>query len=117
MAKQQRPVEAVSPRGGSRLRWLVTRLLLVAALFALLVFIAPLCIGGMGLWKTILAWTAPAVANQISASSIRLSWLSPLEIRGLVVRDPEGQPLAELPHIRSRKSLFSIAASYPDVGI
>ena len=77
----------------------------------------PLLIGGMGLWKTVLSTAAPALASQITISSLKLAWFSPIEIRGLVVRDPAGQPLAEVPVIRSRKTLLSIAAGSSDVGV
>ena len=46
---------------------------------------------------------APGIAKQIDAKSLQLTWFSPIEIRGLVVRDPAGQPLAEVPLIKSHK--------------
>jgi len=127
MAKQKIPVkddtdarrtaeQAKSSRGGSRLRWLGLRLLVAFVLLAVLVFCAPLIVGGMGLWKTILATAAPPLAKQITAGSIELSWLSPIEIRGLAVRDADGQPLAEITRIRSHKTLLALAAGYPDLG-
>src|SRR3954463_1171574 len=94
-----------APRGGksatrrprSRLFWFGSRLFVVVMLLAILVFFAPQIIGGTGLWKSVLGIAAPQLAPQIDASAVQLAWLSPIEIRGLVVRAPAGQPLAEVP--------------------
>jgi hypothetical protein len=114
-----------APRGGkiasrrprSRLFWLGSRLLVVVVLLGILVFFAPQIIGGTGLWKSVLAITAPQLAPNINATAVQLGWLSPIEIRGLVVRDPAGQPLAEVPLVRSHKTLLAIALRSGDVGV
>ena len=104
-------------RGGSRLFWFASRLFVVLILLAVLAFFAPILIGSTGLWKTILASAVPKLSGKVDARSLQLSWLSPLVIDDLVVRDPGGQPLAEVTRIGSRKSLLQIALNTSDLGV
>src|SRR5438552_13215684 len=107
---QQRRKQSASKRrpGGSRLFWFGSRLFVLLVLLGILAFFAPLLIGSTGLWKSLLAAAAPEIAKQIDAKSLQLSWLSPIEVRGLVVRDPAGQSLAEVPLIHSHQTLWEI---------
>src|SRR5262249_42906095 len=99
----------VNSRGSSRLFWFGSRLLVAFVLLATLAFFAPLLIGGTGLWKTILAVASPQLAGKIDAASLQLFWLSPVEIRNLVVRDPAGQPMVQAALVRSHKTLLELA--------
>src|SRR5947199_1675277 len=103
-------------KSGSRLFWLGSRLFVLLLLLAVLAFFAPLLIASTGVWKQILAAAAPGIAKQVDAKSLQLSWLSPIEIRGLVVRDPAGQPLADVALIKSHKTLLAIALNSGNVG-
>src|SRR6476620_9804859 len=105
-----------APRKRSRLFWLFSRLLILLLLLAVLGYFAPLIIAGTGLWKQILAAAAPEIAKQIDAKSLQLTWLSPIEIRGLTVRDLAGQPLAEVPLIKSHRPLLAIVLNSGNVG-
>src|SRR4051812_2661930 len=127
MAKTSLPPQdqrrADAPRNGkskgrprSRMFWLGSRLLVIVVLLGIVVFFAPQIIGGSGLWKSVLAIAAPQLAPQIDATAVQLAWLSPIEIRGLAVRDPAGQPLAEVPLVRSHKTLLAIVLNSRDVG-
>jgi hypothetical protein len=82
-----------------------------------LAFCAPLLLSNTGLWKAAVAAVAPELAGKIDARSVQLSWLSPIEVRGLVVRDPAGQTLAEVPLVRSHKTLLQLAFSLRDLGV
>ena len=100
-------------KSSSRLFRLLSRLFILLLLLAILGYFAPLIVARTGLWKQILAAAAPEIAKQIDAKSLQLNWLSPIEIRGLVVRDAAGQPLAEVPLIKSHKPLLAIAPKVP----
>src|SRR3954453_4633250 len=78
-ASSQRGGRPEPKPGGSRVVWVGSRLLVVAVLLRVLVYCAPLLIGGLGLWKTVLSTAAPALANQITISSLKLAWFSPIE--------------------------------------
>jgi hypothetical protein len=104
------------PRPPSRLRWLVARSLFLLVLLAVLVLIAPSVLSASGVWKSVLNWAAPELAAQIDAGSLSLAWWSPIEVRDLVVKDEQGQPIAEVPLVRSQKSLWQIAANSQDLG-
>lgn len=103
-------------RPRSRLFWLVSRLFVLLLILAVLAYFAPVLIASTGLWKQILAATAPEIAKQVDAKSLQLTWLSPIEVRGLVVRDLSGQPLAEVSLIKSHKPLLAIALNSSNVG-
>src|SRR5262245_57260557 len=92
----KRPATLKSRPGGSFVTWLGLRLLVVAILLGLLLFFAPNLVSGTGLWKTLVRVAAPEIAPQIDIKSLQLSWLAPIELRGLAVRDLEGQPLADV---------------------
>src|SRR5205814_2006199 len=81
-----------------------------------LTFFVPMVVGRAGFWKQLLPIAAPGIAKQIEIASLSLGWFSPIEVRGLVVRDAAGQPLAEVPLIKSRKTLLAIALNSRDVG-
>jgi len=103
-------------KSSSRLFRILSRLFILLLLLAVLGYFAPLIVASTGLWKQILATAAPAIAGQIDAKSLQLNWLSPIEIRGLVLRDVAGKPLAEVPLIKSRKPLLAIALNSTNLG-
>src|SRR5438128_1721407 len=71
--------------------WLVSRLLVVMLILGVLAFFAPMLIGRAGFWKQLVAVAAPGIAQQVDIASLQLGWFSPIEIRGLAVRDNAGQ--------------------------
>src|SRR5262245_61204099 len=103
-------------RPRSRLFWLVSRLFVLLLILGVLAYFAPVIIASSGLWKQILAVGSPEIAKQVDAKSLQLTWLSPIEVRGLVVRDLAGQSLAEVTLIKSRKPLLAIALNPSNVG-
>lgn len=92
------------------------RALLGLGLLAALVWFAPTIIVSTGLWKTALGYAAPNLAGKIDASSITLSWMSPIAINDLKVTGADGAALAEVKSIRSEKSLLDIVRSLQDPG-
>ena len=81
-------------RGSSRLFWIGSRLLVVAILLAVLAFFAQLLLTSTGAWRSLLASAAPELAALLKIEGLEVSWLAPLEVRGIAVADPSGQPLA-----------------------
>src|SRR5262249_38826185 len=88
--KSRSTADANRRPGGWRMFWLGSRLFVVAALVGALGFFAPQLIGSTGLWKSLLASAVPAITPYIDAKSLQLSWLAPIEIQGLAIRDPAG---------------------------
>jgi MoxR-like ATPase len=66
-AGERRRSTSKRQHGGSWLVWLGSRLFVVALLLGVLAYFAPLLIGNMGLWKTLLATAAPDIAKQVDA--------------------------------------------------
>ncbi len=114
-AVQDREDAKPAPRRMSRIGWLGSRLLVVLVLFAILALFAPMIIAGSGMWKSLLAWGAPDLAGRIEIARLSLAWWSPIEIQQLTIRDELGK-LAEIPRLRSHKSLLALATGYPNLG-
>ena len=109
--------QAAKPaKKSSRLWWLASRLLVLLILLGGLVALAPTIVSATGVWKSLFAWAAPEVADKVEIGSLSLHWWSPIEVQGLVVRDPDGQPLAEVKTIRTQKTLLELAGNYQDLG-
>ncbi len=62
-----------------------------------------------------LARAAP-INGSIHIGSVGLSWLSPVELRDIEIRDAQGQPLAEIAAVVSDQSLIGLAGSFPHPG-
>lgn len=107
--------DSKSPRR-SWLFWLGSRLLVVAVLFGILAYFAPLLITSTGIWRQGLAQAVPELAPQIKVDGLDLSWFAPVEIRGLSVVDGQGHPLAAVPRLRSEKSLLGLALNLKNLG-
>ena len=103
------------PRG-SRLVWFASRLLVLLLLLGVLAFFAPMLLATTGAWKSVLASSAPKLADKIDVKSLSLSWFSKIELKGVAVRDAAGQPLAQVARVSSRKTLLEIALNYHDLG-
>ncbi|ADB16807.1 hypothetical protein Psta_2133 [Pirellula staleyi DSM 6068] len=102
---------APKKRGG----WLF-RAFLGLVLLGVLVFFAPTIIVSTGLWKTALGYAAPQLAGKIDASSISLSWMSPIVVNELKVSGDAGEPIAAVKQIRTEKSLLDIVRAWQDPG-
>ena len=103
------------PRRASRLGWFASRLLVMLVLLAILARLRaddhlhdrPLEVGpGIG---------RADLASKMEIGSLSLAWWSPVSLSNLVVRDKQGT-LAEVPQVRSHKTLWQLAAGYPDLG-
>lgn len=101
----------------SLLSWFISRLFILAVLLGLLALFAPNIIAATPVWKYLLAWSAPELAGKVEIASLSLAWWSPLELKNIALRDQQGQPLAEIPQVRSRKMLWQIAADTSDLGV
>ncbi|HEX5104963.1 MAG TPA: hypothetical protein VFV87_14185, partial [Pirellulaceae bacterium] len=104
------------PRQGSFLGWFASRLLVVVVLLAVLVFFAPWIVSATGLWKPILAWAAPDVAGKVEIGTLRLGWISGIDLGDVTIRDAAGQPLAVAGRITSRKTLLEIVQNQEQLG-
>ncbi len=103
------------PRRRSRLGWFASRLLVMLVLLGVLGLFAPTIISATGLWKSLLASAAPELAGKIEIGSLSLAWWSPVTVSNLTIRDELGT-LAEVPQVRSHRTLWQLATGYPDLG-
>jgi hypothetical protein len=103
-------------RSTSRSTWFLQRLVVMAILLAVAVWFAPPIIASTSLWKTALAYAQPALAGKIEIERLSLGWLAPIELTGVVVRDAQGEPLAEAKSLRSEKTLFDLAKNPRSLG-
>jgi hypothetical protein len=85
-------------------------------LLAALVWFAPTLIALSPLQKPLLAWAAGGFDGKLSVDKASLGWLSPVVVEGLIAEDSAGNQLAEVPSLRTERSLASLIWARDDLG-
>lgn len=99
--------KAAAPRR-SRWRWLV-RLLPVAMLLVLVVWFAPMIVAKTELRNRFARQALADVHGSVEVGGASLGWLSPVELRDVVVKDEAGRTVLTAPKITSQKPLFDLS--------
>ncbi|MEO0529066.1 MAG: hypothetical protein AAF266_00675 [Planctomycetota bacterium] len=86
------------------------RLLVVVIGLVLLVVAGPTLVGLTPLAGSLIASQLPAEAGQLSAGSTSLSWMGPLSVGGLELRDPQGVAIASVERIEVCGGLLGVLA-------
>ncbi len=86
-----------------------------AAGLAVLIWLIPAAVARTPLVGWIVR-SAAGLQGEIAIGSASLGWFSPVKLSGVEIRDPQGQPLAEIPQARSDRSLLAILSSSSHVG-
>ena len=68
-------------------------------------------------WPRILASMAARFDGQIATDSVRLGWLSPIEARGITIRDAKGEPLATAASLRTDARLIWLLTHRSNLGV
>ncbi|MBM4089979.1 MAG: hypothetical protein FJ276_11245 [Planctomycetes bacterium] len=89
----------------------------VLALVVLLLWFAPAMLVRSPFWPRILAGMAARFDGQIATDSVRLGWFSPIEARGITIRDAKGEPLATVASLRTNARLIWLLTHRGDVGV
>ena len=100
--------KAAAPRRRSRWRWLV-RLLPVATLLALAVWFAPAIVAKTELRNRFARQALADVHGSVEVGGASLGWLTPVELRDVVIKDEAGRTIFTAPKITSQKSLFDLS--------
>ncbi|MEX2173979.1 MAG: hypothetical protein WD872_06420 [Pirellulaceae bacterium] len=103
------------PRKPTRGRW-TFRFVVLLLLLAGLAVASPTILSATGLWKSLLAAAVPDLAGKIEIGSLSLAWWSPIEMQNLTVHDEQGDVIAQVPLVRSHKTLLALAMNYRDLG-
>ncbi|MFM8272098.1 MAG: hypothetical protein ACKODX_07145, partial [Gemmata sp.] len=109
----QRPTVPATSKG--RRRWLY-RLLPVPAMLALVVWFAPVVVAKTGLRNRVAREALANVRGSVEIGGASLGWLSPVELRDVVVKDASGRALLAAPKISSGKTLLALARERADPG-
>jgi translocation and assembly module TamB len=96
-----------------RLRW---KILAALALVAALVYFAPAIVATTGLWRLVVARAVPSLSENLDMAGLQLGWFSRVEMRGVTLRDPTGETLAQASVVRTNKTLLDLLLTYPNVG-
>ncbi len=103
-------------RRPSRLRWFLSRLIVMLLLLGVLGWFAPAIVGITAVWKTGLAFAAPELKDRVQMDSLSLGWLSGIRVKGLILKDDKGNVLAEVAELKSDKALYELALSSSNLG-
>jgi translocation and assembly module TamB len=104
------------PAGPSRTRWFLSRLLVMLALLGVLVYFAPAVVCQPVVWKTGLSFAAPELKDRVQIGKLSLGWFSPIRIEKLVLKDAQGNTLADVANLSSSKPLYALALNSNDLG-
>jgi|GEM_PF-834785 len=104
------------PRQSSRLRWFVSRLMVMLLLLGVLVWFLPALASSSAVWKTGLSFAAPELTDRIAIESLSLGWFSSVRAKHVVLRDPQGNVLADVTELHSDKTLLQLAFDSTNLG-
>lgn len=104
------------PAKPSRLRWFLSRLIVMLVLLGVLAWFAPTIASYPAVWKTGLGYAVPELKNCIEIESLSLGWMSSVRCTNLVLKDPQGNILAQVKDFSSEKSLYQLALDTTNLG-
>lgn len=104
------------PAKPSRFRWLLSRLIVMLVLLGVLAWFAPTIASFPAVWKTGLGYAAPDLKNCVEIESLSLGWMSAVRGTNLVLKDPQGNVLAQVKDFSSDKSLYQLALDTTNLG-
>jgi hypothetical protein len=86
-------------------------IMLVAA-----VILAPTIVAKTPLFAWILKKSTSDLKGSVAVDSISLGWLSPIELKGIEVKDTSGKSVFATPSITGNRTLLAIACNYTKLG-
>jgi translocation and assembly module TamB len=98
-----------------RRRWKVRRFIIFAA-FASFIFFLPEIAAATGMVNRVLAKGAPGLRGSVQIGHASLGWLWPVELRDVVIRDEQGNTVAEIAQVTGQKSLLAVMCNMRDLG-
>ena len=101
-----------NPRRKRRRRWIWVFLILPAVF----VWFLPSLATHPSVWPKLAKQFAPELDGKVSLSQVKASWLSPVVIQELTVRDLQGQPMVAVKQINTERSLFGLLKNFRDLG-
>lgn len=116
VAEETTPVKERQPARPSRLRWFVSRLIVMLLLLGVLVWFLPAIASNSAVWKTGLGFASPELKDRVSIQSLSLGWLSGIRAQHVVLKDTQGNVLADVAELKSDKTLLQLALNTSDLG-
>ena len=104
-----------TPRTRRRRRWPKVVLGLIALLL-LLVWLAPVVVARTAFRNRLARIAGSELNGTFEIGGATLSWLSPVELRDITLRDPQGRVVVRIDRVTSSKSLLSLARNRSDLG-
>lgn len=114
MAHPYHPAPARRPP--RRRRW--ARILVIAVvLFGVLLWFAPTLVAKTALRDRLLAAATTDLNGSVTADDASFGWLSPVELRGVVLKDSDGNEFARAERVVSERSLLALMQNSRAVGV
>ena len=111
MAKKKN-LEQPEPKPRRKRRWWLLLVVLLAV-----GWFAPAIVMRTPLKRMFLDYANPGINADIEIESSQLSWLSPVVLRGVRVRDKAGVVAAEADVVASQRTLWNLATDYTNLGL
>lgn len=100
------------PTRPRRSRWLVG----VLVVLVVLLWLGPTIVAKSSILSWIVTWAAADLKGTVTARSASLGWFSAPSLRGLEIRDEQGESVLEISEIRSDRSLLALLWDYSNLG-
>ncbi|WP_254510648.1 hypothetical protein [Anatilimnocola floriformis] len=100
----------------SRLRWFASRLIVMSLLLGVLVWFLPAIASSSSVWKTGLGFAAPELKDRVAIGTLSLGWLSGIRAKNIVLKDAQGNALADVAELQSDKTLLQLAFDTTNLG-
>jgi hypothetical protein len=105
-------VPAIQRKRRRRLR----KSLLTFFFFAILAWFFPTAVAKTDLRNQLLAYALKDLNGMLTADGASLGWLSPVELRGVVLKDKDGAVVAKADRIVTDRSLFGLIRDHKTIG-
>ena len=110
-------IETPTVKSKPKVKSFVSRLIIFVVFLAVIVWFAPTVASRTSLRNWIAQQIFSEVNGEIRIGEARVSWLSPVELIDVELRDTDGQTVMQIDRVTSKKPLWKLLENIEDVGL